>query len=220
MNDVSDVLRRYYSKCFAEHGASAPGVDWHNAASLALHYDKMLAVIEMDRLYRGVSVLDVGCGYGGLLDRAIERGIDIEYTGIDIVPEMVSHGQCKHPDASFAEADIFSFIPGRTFDYVVANGVLTEKLDVSIRAFDQFSRRMIRRMFDFANRGIAFNMMTSYVNFTASNLFYQNPGELISFCSAELSPKWRLDHAYPHYDFTMYVFRAADESPLASDTTK
>jgi hypothetical protein len=85
--------------------------------------------------------------------------------------------------------------------------VLTEKLDVSIGEFGRFARRMIRRMFELASRGIAFNMMTTYVNFTAPNLYYQNPGEIISFCAAELSTKWILDHGYDYYDFTMYLYR-------------
>jgi len=207
VDPINETLGRYYTKCFAEHGASARGVDWQNAESLALHYDKILAVIQPDLQGQRVSLLDIGCGYGGLFKRAKEAGLDIDYTGIDLVDGMIAHGQSKYQDAKFVRGDIFTFPLGRNFDYVVANGVLTEKLDVSIREFGQFARRMILRMFDLASRGIAFNMMTSYVNFTASNLYYQNPGEIISFCAAELSPKWVLDHGYKHYDFTMYVYR-------------
>jgi SAM-dependent methyltransferase len=204
---INETLGRYYTKRFAEHGASARGVDWHNAESLLLHYDKMLAVIPPDEAGQRISLLDIGCGYGGLLDRAKERGLDIDYAGIDLVDEMTAHGRRKHPDAQFVSGDVFTFAPGRDFDYVVANGVLTEKLDVSIGEFGRFARRMIRRMFELASRGIAFNMMTTYVNFTAPNLYYQNPGEIISFCAAELSTKWILDHGYDYYDFTMYLYR-------------
>ncbi len=107
----------------------------------------------------------------------------------------------------FETASIFEFEPGKRFDYVVCNGVLTEKLDTSIMDFDAFARRTIRRMFELAERGMAFNMMTSHVNFTAPNLFYKNPLEVIAFCTAELSTKFRLDHAYPHFDYTVYVYR-------------
>lgn len=206
MDNVNDALRRYWAESFAEHGATARAVGGRNEESLAFHCDKILAVIEPDRDV--VSILDIGCGYGGLLDRAIERGIEIDYTGIDLVAEMVSYGRSKHKGAVFAEADIFTFSPGRMFDYVVANGVFYKKLDVSLREFGQLSRRMIKRMFDLANRGIAFNMLTSYVNFTAPDLYYQNPGELISFCVNELSTRWRLDHVCRrYYDFTMYVYK-------------
>ena len=49
--------------------------------------------------------------------------------------------------------------------------------------------------------------MTTHVNFTAPNLFYKNPLEMLAFCTTELSRKFKIDHAYPHYDYTMYVYR-------------
>ena len=207
MEDVTATLHDYYAKCFAEHGASPRGVDWHNWQSLTLHYDKMLAVIEPELVGERISLLDVGCGYGGLLDHAERKGISMDYTGIDIVPAMIDHGRKHHPQASLATASVFEFDPGRSFDYVVCNGALTEKLDVSIMVFDEFVRRAVRRMFELSRRGIAFNLMTTHVNFTAPNLFYKNPLEMIGFCTTELSRKFKIDHAYPHYDYTMYVYR-------------
>jgi SAM-dependent methyltransferase len=207
MKEIAATLHDYYARCFAEHGASPRGVDWQNWQTLALHYDKMLAVIEPGRLAGPVSLLDVGCGFGGLLDHAAAKGIVLDYTGIDIVPAMVQRGEQRHPEAKFAVANVFDFDPGYAFDYVVCNGVLTEKLDVSIREFDQFARRMVRRMFELSGCGIAFNLMTTHVNFTAANLFYKNPLEMIAFCTAELSSKFKIDHAYPYYDYTMYVYR-------------
>lgn len=212
MEHITATLQDYYARCFAEHGASPRGVDWQNWQTLALHYDKMLAVIEPDLAVSRVSLLDVGCGFGGLLDHAKSKGIALDYTGIDIVPAMVEHGQKRHADAKFATTSIFDFNPERAFDYVVCNGVLTEKLDVSIKVFDEFARRVIRRMFELCERGIAFNLMTTHVNFTAPNLFYKNPLETMAFCAAELSSKFRVDHAYPHYDYTAYVFRETPRS--------
>lgn len=207
MEPVSDTLKTHYAKCFAEHGATARGVDWHNTESLTVHYDKMLAVIDPDARTKRPSLLDVGCGWGGLFSHAKGRSIDLDYTGIDIVPDMVAHGSSILSDAHFVNANIFEYKPARRFDYVVANGALTEKLDVSHMEFDQYARRMIRRMFELADIGIAFNVMTTYVNFFAPNLYYKSPVEMIAFCAAELSSKFRVDHAYQHYDYTMYVYR-------------
>ena len=207
MADIGTTLHDFYAQCFAEHGATPRGVDWQNWQAMALHYDKILGVIEPDLAAGRISLLDVGCGFGGLLDHAKSKGIALDYTGIDTVSAMVDHGRKHHPDAKFVAADIFTFEPKRSFDYVVCNGVLTEKLDLSISAFDGFVRDVVRRMFAIAGRGIAFNLMTSHVNFTAPNLFYKNPLEMIAFCTAELSPKFIIDHAYAHYDYTMYVYR-------------
>lgn len=207
MDKLIDDFERYYAKCFAEHGALARGVDWHDADSLAFHYDKILEVIEPDMSGKRVSVLDVGCGYGGLLNRAQERGLDLDYTGLDLVEASIAHGRARYPEAVFHNGDFFAFDPGRRFDYVLANGLLTEKLGASLKDFGQFARAAIRRMFALADRGVAFNMMTSAVNYYASNLYYQNPADMIAFCMGELSCKWRIDHSYRYYDFTMYVYR-------------
>ncbi|QIG51349.1 methyltransferase domain-containing protein [Nordella sp. HKS 07] len=204
---IDETFERYYTRTFEEHGPSPRGVDWHDSESLSFHYDKILAVIDQPFVGRKVSVLDVGCGYGGLLSHARESNIDLEYTGLDLVQAMIDHGNSNYPGATFVRSDIFAFQPERSFDYVLANGVLTEKLDLSIREFGAFSRRVIRRMYELAEHGIAFNMMTSHVNFTATNLYYQNPAEMVSFCATELSPKWIIDHAYDYFDFTMYVYK-------------
>ncbi len=207
MDKLNDEFERYYAKCFADHGAVARGVDWHDAESIAFHYDKLFEVVEPEFSGKRISVLDVGCGYGGLLDRAQELGLDVDYTGLDLVAESIAFGRARHSQAVFHRGDLFAFDPQRRFDYVLANGLLTEKLDASLKDFGHFARAAIRRMFELADRGIAFNMMTSAVNYYASNLFYQNPGDIISFCMAELSTKWRIDHSYRYYDFTMYVYR-------------
>lgn len=61
MDNITTTLHDYYTKCFTEHGASPRGVDWQNWQTLALHYDKMLAIIEPELAARSVSLLDVGC---------------------------------------------------------------------------------------------------------------------------------------------------------------
>src|SRR3974377_208835 len=97
MQDIATTLHDYYAKCFAEYGASPRGVDWHNWQSLSLHYEKMLAIIEPDVGASPVSLLDVGCGFGGLLDHAESKGIALDYTGIDLVPAMIEHGGEAQP---------------------------------------------------------------------------------------------------------------------------
>jgi hypothetical protein len=49
--------------------------------------------------------------------------------------------------------------------------------------------------------------MTSYVNYQASNLYYRNPAELLAWCMSQLTSKVRLDHAYPLYEYTVYLYR-------------
>jgi SAM-dependent methyltransferase len=219
VDPIIEAYRKHYAATFARHGATSRGADWGEWPDVHIRYGKMLEVIEPARAAQAtVSLLDVGCGFGGLLDYAKSRGITIDYTGIDLIPEMIDHASANHPDAEFTVGDIFTLPESQSFDYAICNGILTLKLETSILQMDQFARRLIRQIFSVARRGIAFNMMSSHVNFMVPHLYYKNPLEMIAYCSMELSRRFRLDHAYPLYEYTIYVYRD-DEKPAAAGVT-
>jgi SAM-dependent methyltransferase len=209
MDPITDALHTHYEKTFAIHGETPAGVDWGRPEDVALRYAKMLAVLEPPDGAQAtpVSLLDVGCGYGGLLEYARHQGIVLVYSGIDVCQNMVAAAARHYPDAEFCCHDIFKMTVNRQFDYVVCNGVLTQKLSAGIREMDAFSQRLIRQMFDLCRRGIAFNVMTTKVNFMVDNLYYRNPVELFAHCLTSISSKVRIDHAYPLYEYTVYLYR-------------
>lgn len=208
LDNVSEALREYYSACFEKHGATARGVGWSGEDAVRLRYDKMLAVLERDNTSgaRTPTLLDVGCGYGGLLQRAQERSLDIDYTGIDVAENMILHARETFTGGRFILGDVFELDEEKPFDYVVCNGILTQKLDTSIVEMEAFARGLVRKMFRLCHVGIAFNVMTNLVDYTASHLYYKSPVELLAFCLGELSRYVKIDHAYPLYEYTTYVF--------------
>ena len=107
----------------------------------------------------------------------------------------------------FIHGDILDYKFDRQFDCVVCNGILTQKLEVTGLQMDQFAARLIRHMFSLCTIGMAFNVMTTKVNYYANNLYYRNPAELLAWCLSEISPHLRLDHSYPLYEYTMYLYR-------------
>ena len=178
MDHITAVLRAHYSKTFSRHGATPRGVDWNRAEDVTRRYDQMLAV--MDPVRTGgsetISLLDVGCGYGGLYEYANDRGLQLRYTGIDVVADMIRHAQTHFPAARFACADIFQFDPAESFDYVVCNGILTQKLTAGVREMDAFAHRLIKKLYALCRFGVAFNLMTTKVNFMAENLYLPQSG--------------------------------------------
>lgn len=202
---ITRELREHYARTFEEHGPTIQGVDWGtDDERLKLRYEKMAAVIE-PAAGPAPSLLDVGCGFGGLLGYLEERGAAVAYTGIDVVPSMIEHASRAFPSAEWVCGDIFEFTPGRQFDYVVCNGILTQKLTATVPEMDAFADRLIRVLMDLCARGVAFNVMSTQVNFRADNLYYRDPVELLASCLA-LTPRVRLDHLYPPlYEYTMYL---------------
>lgn len=216
MDQITQTLKQYYAGTFAEHGATAKGVDWGDENELLVRYDKMLAVLHKDfaDIPTAPTLLDVGCGWGGLLRRAQALQIPLRYCGIDVVDTMVNYGREEFPGAEFISGDVFE-MNGVQYDFVVCNAILTQKLSISIPEMERFSRKLIVKMFELCRHGIVFNMMSTRVNFMVNNLFYQNPAELMAWLLTDVSPRVRLDHGYSslingkgkYFDFTVYVYK-------------
>jgi 2-polyprenyl-3-methyl-5-hydroxy-6-metoxy-1,4-benzoquinol methylase len=218
MSDITTLLGDYYKHTFAEHGATAKGVDWNDEAELLVRYEKMLAVTQKDFMITKdnvMSILDVGCGWGGLAKHILTTGKTFDYTGIDVVDSMIEAGKEMFPEQTFVCADVFKLDQTKQYDFVVCNAILTQKLGVSIPDMERFTKDLVIKMFELCRHGIAFNMMSTRVNFMVDNLYYQNPVELLSWMLTELSPRVRLDHGYSSlgngkgrfYDFTVYVYK-------------
>lgn len=207
MNDVSDRLREHYETAFEKFGPTSEGVDWgSDPQRVAIRYDRMLDVLSR-RASGPQRLLDVGCGYGGLLSHAIQREISVDYTGIDVAENMIEWARANHSQGKFLCADIINAEDIGTFDFAVCNGILTQKLGVPGLDMDRFAHDLIRRMFEISTAGIAFNVMTTKVNYFSNNLYYRNPIELLGWCMSEVTPHVRLDHSYPLYEYTLYLYR-------------
>lgn len=209
---ITRVLRQHYGQKFAQYGATTRGVDWGDRENEAMiRYDNMLSVIrDKHAEAKSPSLLDVGCGYGGLLERADKMGRTLNYCGIDVCESMIEEGRRRHPNAHFQCTDFFEYVPAERYDYVVCNGILTQKLNTAICDMDEFAQELIRKMFAICQNGIAFNVMTSRVNFMVENLYYRSPVELFAWCFSEITSHVRLDHSYPLYEYTLYLYKDAE----------
>jgi SAM-dependent methyltransferase len=201
---LSALMKNHHTEVFKRHGCTPEGVDWGPQEDrFWLRHRNFLRLMEHET---SCSLLDVGCGYGAFLDAP--TAVRIEYTGLDIVEEAARQGQLRHPEATFLSGDFLDYpFEAERFDYVICNGIFTQKLTASLPDMDAYTKAMIRKMFAVCRRGIAFNMMTSYVNYMAANLFYKSPAETLSWTMSELSPHVRLDHSYPLYEFMVYSFK-------------
>jgi SAM-dependent methyltransferase len=210
MDAITRKLKQHYSKKFAEFGATPKGVDWNKKEDVELRYDMMLNVIIPNAISKGkpITLLDVGCGYGGLYWYAKnKKQLKLRYTGIDVAEKMIVYAARKTREAKFICQDIFNFSDKNRFDYVVCNGILTQKLATSVIDMDRFAYKLIKKLFSLCKIGMAFNVMSTKVNFMVDNLYYKSPVEIFAFCQAEITPKIKIDHSYPLYEYTVYLYQ-------------
>ena len=204
MSDLSNSVRSYYLGKFRDHGAVPEGMDWKDRKSQILRFE----IIKEVGIESGSSILDVGCGYGAFYEFLKEQDIHVDYTGIDLVEDMIIHAQEKYREVRFVVADIRHFNPGREYDYVVASGPFNVKGDVeNERWWNDFVKTSLFKMFRLARKAIVFNIMTPYVDYTYSRLFYPDISLLTDFIVKELSRYFILRHDYELYEMTFYVFK-------------
>lgn len=103
MIKISSLMKNHYEKTFAAHGQSSQGVDWGpDPADHLLRLERMLAVTDIGTSKKvRTSLLDVGCGYGSLLDLIKERKLDIDYHGVDLCESMINSASNKNPNIFF-----------------------------------------------------------------------------------------------------------------------
>lgn len=65
---------------------------------------------------RGQKILEPLCGSGRFLVPFLERGFDI--SGVDLSGEMLAKLRAKAPGAHVVQADLRTYQPGETFDYI------------------------------------------------------------------------------------------------------
>jgi SAM-dependent methyltransferase len=198
------TLVDHYTACFKAHGATPKGVDWPKEEDAAIRHGVMLGVRESDPC----SVLDLGCGYGALKDYIDQHRLIIDYRGIDLSEPLLAEAKRRHPDTEFELRDILRDpLPEESVDYVVMNGVLTERRELSFDAMEDFARKLIWQAFQACRAGIAFNVMSKHVDYERDDLFHWPFDRAAEFLRAELSPHYSFRADYGLYEYTAYVYR-------------
>jgi len=202
----------HYEECLRRHGDTHRGVDWPNPADAARRYDVMLGVTACSPRPPNPLILDFGCGTGHLLEHMQSRGIaDVRYAGVDISPEFVAVCRGKFSGVDFRVADILS--DGNDLepaDYVIANGVFTEKRSLPWDDMWDYTREMITALYGLARVGLAFNVMSHHVDWEREDLFHLPYDTLAAFLKARISRHFVFRADYGLYEYTTYVFREAN----------
>jgi SAM-dependent methyltransferase len=198
---------RHYEDCLAQFGDSHRGVDWPNAADAAMRYQVMLDLVRPSP--DTSTLLDFGCGASHLYQFMLEHDIrGLQYSGLDASPAFCELSKQKYPQNDYFCVDVLAE-PERLgeFDYVVMNGVFTEKRDLSFDDMFDYLRRVIALVFSKTRRGMAFNVMSKQVDWERADLFHMPIGYLTDFIAKALSRHYVVRNDYGLYEYTVYVYK-------------
>jgi cyclopropane-fatty-acyl-phospholipid synthase len=148
-----------------DYDTYTPGQYAGDDDSLEAGAERKLAIaFEQLGLRRGDHLLEIGCGWGGMLRYAARRGVRV--TGITLSSDQLAYVQrlIDHEklDAEVRYQDFFTFDPGCTFDGVTMMGVIEDLSDYrrTLRALERLVAPGKRVYLDFAASRTRFGTAT------------------------------------------------------------
>ena len=187
-----------YEARLIEYGDSVKTMGWRDKEQQHLRFEILSEIGDLN----GSKILDVGCGFGDFYEYLVAKGIKVDYTGYDMSPKIIDVAISKYPQIRFEVKDILKERIGEKFDYVLESGILNKRISNNIG----YAKKMITRMFELSDSGIAVNMMTNYVDYREDCLYYYSPEDMFKFCKS-LNKFVTLRHDYPLYEFTIYTYK-------------
>jgi len=196
-------VENYYQALFKEFGDSHETVRYSSKESQLKRYKNLITVGDLT----GCTVLDFGCGVGHFLEFLLSQQQNIEkYTGLEIVPEMLAFARTKYSNANFFPPTELSNL---SYDYGFVSGTFNDKMKNNRR----FWQDTVVELFSKCKKGIAFNMMSTYVDFQNRDLFYENPEYVFKFVKNNLTPYVTLRHDFETkkhtipFEFVIYAYK-------------
>lgn len=154
------------------------------------------------------SVCDVGSGIADLHHFLVAKGVEHNYTGIEVVQEMVDAVLAETPSIRLLNEDILAEQFVEEFDFLVASGTFNLPAETPYSVWEPFVYSMIEKMFGLARIGISFNGLTTFSTFRQPDLHYMDPVVVLDFIQRRLGRYCEVRMASPLYEVTYTVFKS------------
>jgi hypothetical protein len=196
--------QRIYAEAFAKHGATPRGTYQNNTETQYLRYERLIKNIK--EYLHGDTIHDVGAGVCDLHRYLLANKIDHQYSGTEIVQEMIEYSLREYPGIKLYNRNLLT-VTNERYDYTLLSGTLNLVNKIDKKAWKKYSYDLIRKMFTISSKAMAFNFLTTYNTFNEDDLMYFNPCEMLDYCITKLSRFVSIDHNYPLYEATITVFK-------------
>lgn len=200
--NLFDVAKLYDQRMIA-YGKVAKSAGWSSEAQQALRFKILCEMIDLNQ---ATSVLDVGCGYASLLKyikNYIHAYDETQYTGVDLSNEMIRVCKVDWPESNFYLGDgVRSNVAGRNFDWVLCSGALNFELE-SVDKYE-YLEMFISTYFSSVDQGVAFNLISSNVDYKDEKLAYYDPDKVLKILM-KYSKYYSIVANYPLWEFSCVV---------------
>ncbi len=190
-------LLYFYNRHLKDFGNAPQAVRWTREGQLR-RYETLLDIAGN---LSGKRILDFGCGKGDLYGFIKEKGIAINYCGIDINENLIELAKSKYPEAEFIVMDIEEAEIELDFDVIFVCGVF----NLRVGGIEESMKNVLKKLFRLCREALHVNLLTYYVAQRSVELFYVKPEEILHFAITEISRTASLMHG--REDIFLSVYR-------------
>lgn len=144
-------------------------LDWEDSESQQARFNVLIDSVSLE----GKSLLDVGCGCGDLLLYLKHRGIELKYTGVDLIPDMIDKARELVPSGKFICEDLFSRDSTFTdqFQVVFTSGIF----NLNIGNNEEFFQKAITVLDRLASETLVINLLRKTGTGYGDDYYYFSP---------------------------------------------
>lgn len=200
----------YYIQKLSQHGIfTAQAVGWTDYLQYRL-FEKISYILDDCNPEQTYSLLDVGCGLGDYAHYLQnEKYTNIDYTGIDILPEMVLHARKKYPGNRFQHGDLLHLNPHKPFDFVISSGSLNILLFQNPEEHFNFVKVFIKKMYELCRYACSINLLSIHGKdfFPGNDRFYYADNAAVEDYCRSLCKKTEVFTEKHDYVFTICLLK-------------
>jgi SAM-dependent methyltransferase len=202
-----DLLSQHYNVLANTHGYSPHAVQQSSAQT---QERRLNVLLEGFTDYKHKKILDFGCGTGHLLRVLQQQGFSGEYVGYDISAGLIKLAREHNVGGRFELRNIFEQPPEESFDLVFISGVFNNDIGRN----EHFMQSVLNILFAATKDGLAFNCLSTFVDFKSAGLHYFDPCKVFTFCKEQLTPCVSLRHDYEikpgvvPFEFSCYLHQS------------
>jgi hypothetical protein len=202
MSDLKKLYLDIHNKMKSEHGFSAKAL-WGSEQSQRIRFEVLTKC--MGSSDSKLKILDVGSGLAHLNSFLLDKGFEIDYTGIEINSSFIEQSKEAFPDANFILGDVNQLINNENvFDYSFASGIynLGDKVQTQTAFVHDF-----KIIFNRTTIAVAVNFLSSNSKNQDGVSVYHKSSEIISLVEKHFSTRYELYHNYLPNDFTIIIWK-------------
>ncbi len=174
-----------YNSRFIKYGAQPKSSLWFSEKRQILRFDLIIDCIKKNSVPDHFSVSDIGCGYGGFLQRLQDHFSNdrFSYAGFDIAKSPIAY--CERNYARKGTQFYLSASPEKTADYSVMSGTFNYAPDLTVKAWKEYLFTSLNSIWNLTRRSMIFNLMISEEEkITSQSISYIRQETILNFCQS------------------------------------